>query len=289
MNATTSPTRRSVLLGMGALSLLPFRRGVHAKRSDPRMGFLGIGPESENHRLDHVQAKLVDFGQRYGFETVAIDTQSLERESLDDYSGFFVYGAGLVSLATPVAHLSDKAVKSLVRAVKKGAGLVALHCAASAVPSKGPRQRNQGIRNDWVDVLGGEAMALGDRQPGRVRMADQSLPGMTQLRKGFEVEDRWLAMKNFDPEMHVIMAQETEDMEGGLYRRPSYPITWLRYHGKGRVFYTTMGYETAVWDTDAMRRCVVGGALWVLRDTEADVSANLMRVTPMAIQGHYPL
>ena len=37
-------------------------------------------------------------------------------------------------------------------------------------------------------------------------------------------------------------------MKGTTYERPNYPETWARMHGKGRVFYTSMGHREDVWE-----------------------------------------
>ncbi len=252
------------------------------------MGFIGFGPASEAQRIATVRGKIAGFGERYGFRVEELSQPELEAGDFGPMGGFFVYGAGLSASTSSWSPLSDRAMKVLSKAIKKGAGMVALHEAAGIAPSGGARLRNQAKRSSWVQMLGGESFGSLAARTGRIRMADRSVPGMTQLRSGFELEERWLTLKNFDPEMHVIMVQETAELEGDLYQRPPYPLTWLRYHGKGRIFYSGLGYELDGWDGDVLRRCVAGGTLWVLRDTEADVSANLMRVTPRAIQAVYP-
>ena len=286
--------RRQFLAGLGAASLAVAARPIVGQpkidpAKDPRMGFIGFGPQSETARIDRVLSKITDYGTQYGFRVEPLSLARVEDEKLRDFGGFFVYGAGL-SNGGPWTPMSSRAANAISTVVKKrGAGLVALHEAAGIAPSSGQRGRNQARRSAWVRLLGGESMGALSAREGRVRMADRSVPGMTQLRAGFELKERWLALKNFDPEVHVIMVQETANLEGSLYQRPAYPASWLRYHGKGRVFYSSLGYELEGWDGDILRRSVVGGALWVLRDTEADVSANLMRVTPRAIQAEYPV
>ena len=84
-------------------------------------------------------------------------------------------------------------------------------------------------------------------------MADPKFPGVRTL-KSFDMQEEWYALKNFAPDLHVILAQETEGMKtdkgNAIYDRPSFPATWARLHGKGRVFYTSMGHREDVWDSD---------------------------------------
>ena len=279
----------AALGGLGVAAMAGARQPKIDPSRDPRMGFVGFGPAAETDRIAAVLDKITGFGERYGFRVEAVSQAELEEGKLGRLSGFFVYGAGLSGgTSASSISLTDRAAQVLAKRVKKGAGLVAIHEAAGIAPSSGQRLRNQARRNTWVKLLGGESVGGLSSRAGRIRMADRSFPGMTQLGAGFELDERFLAFKNYDPEVHVVMIQETSTLDGVLYERPPYPVAWLRYHGKGRVFYTGLGYELDGWDGDVLRRCVVGGALWVLRDTEADVSANLMRVTPQAIQAQYP-
>lgn len=286
--------RRQFLNGLGTLSLATVAGPLIGQPKidpsrDPRMGFLGFGPQSETARIDRVLNTVTGYGERYGFRVELLSQADVETGKLREFGGFFVYGAGLTE-GGDWDRLSSRAQDALSTVIKKrGAGLVALHEAAGIAPSSGPRGRNQARRSAWVRLIGGESIGALPSRLGRLRMADRSVPGMTQLNAGFELKERWLALKNFDPEVHVIMVQETANLEGALYERPAYPASWLRYHGKGRIFYSSLGYELDGWEGDVLRRSVVGGALWVLRDTEADVSSNLMRVTPRAIQAEYPV
>ena len=88
--------------------------------------------------------------------------------------------------------------------------------------------------------------------------------------------------------MHVLLVQETEGMVGDVYQRPPYPATWIRHHGAGRVFYTSMGHGEEVWTDQTFARVLTSGILWVLRDSEADLSSNLKRMTPQANLTIYP-
>ena len=47
-------------------------------------------------------------------------------------------------------------------------------------------------------------------------------------------------------------------MEGPSYKRPPYPSTWARMHGKGRVFYTSMGHREDVWTSPEFQAVLIG-------------------------------
>ena len=286
--------RRRLLGGVAAgltLGALPRPFAGARTAADPPVAFLGLGPDEERERIDFVYQRLRDLGARYGFRLNRVREDAAVNENFADQAAIVVFGAGLgvEGGENPSARIDDKVLKRIRRSVRRGTGLLALHEAAAIWPSGGRLDKNQKKRTMWTDLIGGEMIGSMPPRSSIVRMADRDVPGMRQLGAEFEFSERWLAFKNFDPEMHVVMVQETATMDGELFQRPSFPLTWLRYEEKGRVFYSALGYEKAGWESDVIRRCMVSGMLWILRDTEADVSANLMRVTPGAIQASYPI
>jgi type 1 glutamine amidotransferase len=70
-------------------------------------------------------------------------------------------------------------------------------------------------------------------------------------------------------------------MKGREYEnRPPYPATWARMNGRGRVFYTSLGHNKAVWEDPIMQKVVMSGLAWVLGETQAEVGPNLKEVCP---------
>src|SRR5207248_5644291 len=77
-----------------------------------------------------------------------------------------------------------------------------------------------------------------------------------------------------------LLVQETEGMTGPPYERPPYPATWARQHGRGRVFYTSMGHREDVWMSLVFQDMLLGGLAWASGKVEADVTPNIEKVTP---------
>jgi hypothetical protein len=98
----------------------------------------------------------------------------------------------------------------------------------------------------------------------------------------FELHEEWYALKNFPNDLHVILVQETEGMQGAMYQRPPYPATWARRHHQGRVFFTSMGHREDVWTNPIFQRMLMGGLAWSMAFLEADVTPNIDKVTPQA-------
>jgi type 1 glutamine amidotransferase len=98
----------------------------------------------------------------------------------------------------------------------------------------------------------------------------------------FVLYEEWYSLKNFAPDLHVILVLETAGMHGQDYQRPPYPAVWAHKYGDGRVFYTCMGHRADVWAQPLFQAILLGGMAWVLGEADADVSPNLLEVTPAA-------
>ena len=71
-------------------------------------------------------------------------------------------------------------------------------------------------------------------------------------------------------------------MKGGneCYHRPNFPETWARMHGKGRVFYTSMGHREDVWENPMYQGLLLGALNWATGQVDADIKPNTSVVTP---------
>jgi type 1 glutamine amidotransferase len=179
--------------------------------------------------------------------------------------------------------------KAFLDAIAAGKGFIGCHCASDTFHSPGKRGENQepDKYDPYIAMLGGEFISHGDQQPARMKVVDPKFPGVRSL-KSFDMQEEWYALKNFAPDLHVILVQETDDMKhdkgNAIYDRPSYPATWARMHGKGRVFYTSMGHREDVWESDLMQGVLTGALSWVLGNIEVDVKPNIDTVAPKAMQ-----
>src|SRR6185503_20400849 len=72
--------------------------------------------------------------------------------------------------------------------------------------------------------------------------------------KPFEVWDETYVHTKHKPDRTILM--ERVDAEGRE------PWTWVRTHGKGRVFYTAYGHDERVWGHPSFHRLVRNAILW---------------------------
>ena len=151
----------------------------------------------------------------------------------------------------------------------------------------GKARENQTELDPYIAMLGGEFISHGPQQVARQVIVDPKFPGFSTLADegtadAFKINDEWYSLKNFAPDLHVILVMDTLGINGKDYQRPPYPSTWARRHGKGRVFYTSMGHREDVWDNPKIQQMLVGAMLWACGDAEAPTPANIDKATPGA-------
>jgi len=89
-----------------------------------------------------------------------------------------------------------------------------------------------------------------------------------------------LELENLADDLHVIYFYKTASMHDRDYQRPNYPQTWARMHGKGRVFYNSMGHREDVWANPKFQELAIAGLDWATGRINAEVPANITKVTP---------
>lgn len=236
----------------------------------------------------HAEAVLAELARAHGWEiTHTKDGRVFTAEDLARYDAVFFYTTGDLTTAgtdaTPPMPPAGKA--ALLDAIRNGKGFIGAHAATDTFHSPGSRFARAGATADpYLRMLGAEFIQHGQQQRARMICADPKFPGCAELSGGFELFEEWYSFKDYEPDLHVILVQDTTGMaktgRDSVYERPPYPATWTRLHGKGRVFYTSMGHREDVWTNPVFQRILAGGIAWVLGDAPADVTPNLDRVAP---------
>ncbi|MDO4558924.1 MAG: ThuA domain-containing protein, partial [Planctomycetia bacterium] len=173
--------------------------------------------------------------------------------------------------------MSEKGKASLLSWVEAGGGFVGIHSADDTF-------RTQKI-DPYIAMLGAEFIVHGSQQDAWMRATTPSFPGADGIRD-FHILEEWYTHYKFARDMQVLLIQDTEEMkkDGGdaCYDRAAFPSTWIRNHGKGRVFYTSMGHREDVWTNPVFQRILLGGFAWTMKNVEYQVEPNFEKVTPDA-------
>jgi type 1 glutamine amidotransferase len=282
----------ALLLGAGRF--LPEARAADDPSKKRRLlmytrsaGFQHSVVKRNGNELSLAERLVTELGKKNDIEVVCEkDGRIFESEEFPKFDGFLFETQGdLLSErcqdnSPPMTRAGKKA---LLDAVAGGKGFVGCHCASDTFHSKGPQWQNQD--RDQVDpyiaMVGGEFIRHGQQQKAWMRVADPDFPGI-KGQSDFEMHEEWYSLKNFAPDLHVILVQDTQGMKNPDYQRPKYPATWARKHEKGRVFFTSLGHREDVWQSEIMQKLLIGALAWTLGRVEAEVKPNLKEVAPSA-------
>lgn len=225
----------------------------------------------------HAERILAEIGAKHGFEVVASKDGSLfEPGKIDQWDAFAFQTTGDLTQAgtDKTTPMSPEGKQAFLDAIKAGKGFVGMHCATDTFHSHGD------TIDPYIKMIGGEFLGHDAQQVAELEVADQHFPGVKDFGSSFELNDEWYSQKNLADDLHVIIAHHTKNMKGRNYQRPDYPETWARMHGKGRVFYTSMGHREDVWENPKYHALLIGALSWVTNQAEADVTPDVSKITP---------
>ena len=281
----------------GSASVAPRRRRLlcFTKSSGFQHSVVRRGADGS---LSLVERTLTAMGEREGFDVVCTkDGSVFTADGLRDFDAIFFYTSGMLTEVGTDKHpaMSPEGKAALLDAVRGGKGFVAAHAATDSfhTPPDDPADRsNRYITHypavdPYVAMLGGEFIKHGRIQPGRVVITDERFPGVSGFVAAGDHSQRvgeWYSLKEFAPDMHVIMVLDTAGMTGPEYERGPYPVTWARRHGQGRVFYTALGHREEEWQEQAMPALLLGALRWAFGDVPAEVPPNLATAAPRAAE-----
>jgi type 1 glutamine amidotransferase len=168
--------------------------------------------------------------------------------------------------------LSESGWKRLNAAVREGKPFVAIHPGAWLLP----------------EASGADCLGHGSQQVARINVVSRRFPGAEKLGESFSMLEEWFSLMRFAKDLHVVLVQDCAGMDKKAaddrrcYDRPPFPCTWARMHGKGRVFYTSLGHREDVWSSKIFQHLLLGGLSWALGRVQADITPNIDRVAPQA-------
>jgi type 1 glutamine amidotransferase len=239
----------------------------------------------------HAEKVLRELAKKNNWEvTETKDGGVFTKENLARFDAFFFYTTGV--LTTPGTDknppMTAEGKAAFLESINSGKGYVGTHAAADTFHPTEPREdrfKAFGDKNDpYLLMVGAEFIRHGKQQKTRMICADPKFPGAAAAGEGFDMTEEWYSFKDYRDDIHVVLVSETKDMlkTGGdsVYNRPPYPATWARQHGKGRVFYTSMGHREDVWTNATFQSMLEGGLKWALKEVEADVTPNVEKVAP---------
>jgi len=220
-------------------------------------------------KLSRSEKLLTEWGEKSGFEVVCSQDPAVFDGDLDQFDAIAFYTSG--------NPLSDEQKKKLLDAITAGKAFVGIHSATDTFR----KDKSEEI-DPYIAMIGAEFSMHDAQQIAKNRVVDPKFPGMEGLGDFIELMEEWYPFKKYAKDLHVILVQETEGMKGPHYQRPPFPATWARMHGKGRVFYTSLGHREDIWKNKIFQQILLGGIAWALGNAKAEIPPNIDQVTPEA-------
>ncbi len=256
----------------------PQRKVLYYTRSTGRGHDVVYPPPGQTLSLS--EKVLRQLGHKAGFEVEHTKDGRVFDRDLSSYDALVFYSNG--SLTGPSVEgfppVSPAGKRRLIEAILAGKGVVAIHTANASFISDDPREA----------LLGGVSLGHGTQQKARMRIVSPKFPGIVGLGDSFSKHEEWYAFRFTAKDLHVILVHDTSTMkkqhpqDKQMYDRSSYPSTWARMHGQGRVFYTAMGHREDVWTNPTFQQILTGAIAWAMHVEDADVQPNMQQLTPEA-------
>ncbi|MBS0201764.1 MAG: ThuA domain-containing protein [Planctomycetes bacterium] len=242
-NALNRVSLRIVVCGLLAFGGMT---STTAAAPPPRLKLLFLG--DNGHHEPSVRFKQLEpVLKKRRIELVYTDVVAdLNPATLKAYDGIVLY-ANIDSIA-------DDQAKSLLDFVASGKGFIPLHCASFCF-------RNN---DDVVALMGGQFLRHGTGTF-RTIVTDPDHPVMRGF-KSFESWDETYVHTKHNTNGRTVLEVRTE---GDTQE----PWTWVRTHGKGRVFYTAWGHDARTWSNPGFQNLVERGIRWACGGDPAVVPA----------------
>lgn len=208
---------------------------------------------------DPVKAKEagVQFDTQVKAALAALSPENLNAKDID---------AVIFDSTTGDLPLPDK--QGFIDWVKAGHAFIGMHSATDTLHEFKP----------YIEMIGGEFDGHPWHQMVTVKVEDPASPAAGSYRDQFEVNDEIYQFKNYDRcDRRVVLSLDpsNEDrpksgnppntfFERGKRPDKDYAVSWIRDFGTGKVFYTSLGHEDAVWNDPKVQAHLLGGIKWAL-------------------------
>jgi type 1 glutamine amidotransferase len=244
-------------------------------------------------KLCIVETTATEIGKKHGFQVqCSKDGRIFDSPEFHSFQGvlFFTTGDLTQSGTDKNPPMSAQGKQTFLDAIRGGLGFAGVHAASDTFHTQpdsvdlSTRYVAYGEKSDpYLRMVGGEFIIHGGDprlQTTGLIINDPKFPGLEGVTSPVEFNEEWYSLKDFTPDLHVILTVDTSKLKGECYQRHPYPGAWARMHSKGRVFYTAMGDRPENWQNQFFLSHLAGGIRWSLGDVNAEIPTNLQAVTP---------
>lgn len=246
--------KRCLAIALVILAPALATRGEAQAARKRRLLYLTLSAGFKHDSVPMSRDIVTGIGQRSGaFEvTLADDVSPFTAANLKNYDAVMFYTTGELPM-------NDEQKQAFVQFVRSGHGFVGVHSATDTFYSW----------PDYLEMIGGYFNDHPWHQNVTVDVVDPSNPIVSALAPSFQINDEIYQISDFQyRDSHVLLRLDpaSVDMKKGGVRRRFYgwPLAWTRSFGDGRVFYTTLGHEQAVWKDPRYQQMLLNGIKWAM-------------------------
>jgi type 1 glutamine amidotransferase len=242
--------------------------GAPQSRAPRRKRLLAIG-DVKGFQHDSVSHGLATI-ERIGYESglwdtyIRTDSQLITKKklgdnakNLDDFDAIFLYTTGEI-------YLDGEQRNALLSFVKDdGKGLLGAHSATDTW-YRWPQ---------YGEMIGGYFDNHPWHKEVRVNIEDHTFPAMKHFADSITLNDEIYQFRDYSRDkVRVLMSLDVNSVDlhaKGVNRTDKdFAVTWVRDYGKGRVFYSSLGHENAVWDRKDIQQMWVEAVKWAMGMTQ---------------------
>lgn len=167
------------------------------------------------------------------------------------------YDLVLFGSTTGELPITDAGKAAFMQWLRGGKGFVGVHSATDTL-YKWP---------EYGHMIGGYFNGHPWHQEIVVRVEDPHFPATQGLGSSFKIRDEIYQFKDWTrQDKRVLLSVDPASIDLSKGARPDhdYALAWARREGRGRVFYTALGHEQAVWNDPRFQQHLLGGIRWAL-------------------------
>jgi uncharacterized protein len=265
---------------------LPFAGSSRAPQSGPGaqtsgsnrkqlLAWADIRNGVQHDSVSHALATIEQLGRKSGLydtyirtdsqlitkQSITLNGRPITNKNLNYFDAIFFFGLREI-------ELTEQQRADLMSFIKEdGKGFVAAHTASTAFFSW----------PEFGEMLGGRF----DEHPwgifeGSVIVENPDFPAVKHLPKIFVIRDEHYQTKDFSRDkIHILARLDASklDLHNPRVHRTDgdFPVAWIKMHGRGRVFYSTLGHATESWDDPRLQKMYFEAIKWAMGLTKAEV------------------
>jgi type 1 glutamine amidotransferase len=240
-------TRRAIVAGLAMLLLAAGAGGAAAQQGAP-IRVLFLGHHSPHHNSAKYEPILAAALEKDGVVfTYTEDPADLNPGKLAGFDALLIYANH--------ETITPEQEQALLDFVASGKGFLPIHSASFCFQNSPA----------YIALVGAQFFKHGTGEF-TAEIVTPDHPVMAGI-EPFQVWDETYVHTKINPDKTVLM--ERVDAQGRE------PYTWVRTHGKGRVFYTAYGHDERAWTHPMFQKLLLNGIRWsVGRDPRTGASAG---------------